>query len=969
MKKTYIDPSGFKSALQKLKSKLDSKFAKEATRVDSLISEDRSSIEFLQRDKADKATTLEGYGITDALPSSTPYAKSNEVGGSASSFVTSINKENRDLPVYFASNEATETSGVSAHSTDLHYNPSTGTLKSKSFEGEFKGVTSSAVEFSSPATIQLKGAITGSASSSHGWEINTEIPADSISGEKISDGSIENSKLKNSKIALGADTVYLGDSVTTLNGFDHITSEVFEGNLSGTASRASADALGNDINTTYVTKYAHAEYENRLATVENKIPTQASPENPLADKSYVIDQINSVSAYYLTATPSGDSFATKSDLDHAIETGAFFFAGQLRVPTKNDYCLVNSDKSHDNLAARYVYQGNGTWAFQYTISQTAFTSAQQKAIDSGITQEYLEEIGSHLASTNNPHGVTAEQLNLAAVATSGDYKDLSNVATLSKKPSTGEGNAVTDISVNDHAITLIKGQTFLTEHPSTDVKDVTHDSKTTTVFSTVDSIERDEFGHLLNVNIKEISLPSTEFAVTYEELVSLKRYNKLTAGSSYKLTDYEFTSCLPNLISGNHRFYITLEALSSNMLSPDVILSSVENDTYFSGYHLDQWKVRYSLENDLLKYPWGSIDGKGIIYYMKDHNNNECCYDFKNAMFYRDASKYSSLNESRHFYTFSQFLPVQNGYDVADASNLYCCDNHISLCNNNIGDNIFIYAGGDSISNNFLENCSNNTFVGETSNNSLRISSNNEFFGPTINNYFEPNFSNNTIRAEFSNNSVLSSVENNIFYRKISFSTLDHSLRFSKIYTSLDRCLIGGTSYLYLECFADDGVTPFDTAEHALLCNIVLDRSVHGNEDASLHVNLPAEVTAPRGVATVTLDSLSHLLCKWVSDKKNEICYYKDNIYSREWLLAPREYLRLDDIATVAVSGDYGDLTNKPSLSVAGSEGTGNAVTGILVNGHEITLSKETVFLKPEDIQKTSEEELSEILHLFDTSQ
>ena len=107
MKKQYLSPAGLKTVLQSLRAKLDNKFRREADRVDEMIAEDRSSIENLQEEKADKATTLEGYGITNALPSSTPYAKSSSVGGPASSFETAIEKSNKDLPVYFASSSAT----------------------------------------------------------------------------------------------------------------------------------------------------------------------------------------------------------------------------------------------------------------------------------------------------------------------------------------------------------------------------------------------------------------------------------------------------------------------------------------------------------------------------------------------------------------------------------------------------------------------------------------------------------------------------------------------------------------------------------------------------------------------------------------------------------------------------------------------------------------------------------------------
>ena len=64
----------------------------------------------------------------------------------------------------------------------------------------------------------------------------------------------------------------------------------------------------------------------------------------------------------------------------------------------------------------------------------------------------------------------AQKSELATVATSGSYNDLTNKPTiptvpdLSKGTTTGNGNAVTDISVSGHTITLTKDATFLTSH-------------------------------------------------------------------------------------------------------------------------------------------------------------------------------------------------------------------------------------------------------------------------------------------------------------------------------------------------------------------------------------------------------------------------------------------------------------------------------------------------------------------------
>lgn len=199
MKKQYIDFAGIKSILRSLRTKLDKKFHAEAKRVDEMIAEDRSTLSDLQSNKADKATTLEDYGITDALSSDTLYAESSTVGGSAVSFETSIEESDKDLPIYFAAPSSTETAGIAAHNSDLSFNPSTGTLKVKKIEG--------------------------------------------------------------------------------------------------TADRALADGDGNIISSVYLTKQEYQDYKERIEDIEGKIPAQASSSNLLADKAYVADQINAVSAY------------------------------------------------------------------------------------------------------------------------------------------------------------------------------------------------------------------------------------------------------------------------------------------------------------------------------------------------------------------------------------------------------------------------------------------------------------------------------------------------------------------------------------------------------------------------------------------------------------------------------------------------------------------------------------------------
>ena len=176
---------------------------------------------------------------------------------------------------------------------------------------------------------------------------------------------------------------------------------------------------------------------NAITAIEELIPSQAGPDNPLADQNFVNSSINAFAAYYITRNADGDPFQTKAQLDG---TSTFYSGGQVRVPTTNDYCLVIADitkadsvtgytgftttaeyvgyyiiynnentlvtvtnKDSVGITAgttpcyysipttRYTYQG-AQWEFQYIVNNTALTASQLAALNSGITAQIVEDI-------------------------------------------------------------------------------------------------------------------------------------------------------------------------------------------------------------------------------------------------------------------------------------------------------------------------------------------------------------------------------------------------------------------------------------------------------------------------------------------------------------------------------------------------------------------------------------------------
>ena len=111
----------------------------------------------------------------------------------------------------------------------------------------------------------------------------------------------------------------------------------------------------------------------RVAVVEEKIPSQASSTNQLADKNFVNSSVS-------TAT--------------AIFKGTYNSVAELeQVPADaNDYAFViSTDSAGNTVYNRYKYS-NGSWLFEYALNNSSFTTAQWAAINSAITSGDVEKL-------------------------------------------------------------------------------------------------------------------------------------------------------------------------------------------------------------------------------------------------------------------------------------------------------------------------------------------------------------------------------------------------------------------------------------------------------------------------------------------------------------------------------------------------------------------------------------------------
>lgn len=155
----------------------------------------------------------------------------------------------------------------------------------------------------------------------------------------------------------------------------------------------------NDYNNTEKAQVA------KVATIEGLIPSEATTTNQLADKDYVDNKVAINSGTYK------GSFSTVADLPSSGNNN-------------NDYAnvLLYSPTTGETIGfARYKWvTAENQWKWEYDNITNSFTPAQNAAIDSGITNAKVTSYDNHISDTNNPHSVTAAQLNLDQVVNTGD---------------------------------------------------------------------------------------------------------------------------------------------------------------------------------------------------------------------------------------------------------------------------------------------------------------------------------------------------------------------------------------------------------------------------------------------------------------------------------------------------------------------------------------------------------------------
>ena len=177
-----------------------------------------------------------------------------------------------------------------------------------------------------------------------------------------------------------------------------------------TTARTNADnTLQGNINTeTSARQSADTAINSSIATINGKIPNQASTTNQLADKAFVNSSVQTATANFR------GNWDTYADIPTSASSYPADYAGST-TPTTNDYLVVQDasdtpvSAGEEALTGTWRFKYSGTWATsgksgwqpEYQVNETPLTAAQLAALNSGITDTLVGQISTNQGDISN----------------------------------------------------------------------------------------------------------------------------------------------------------------------------------------------------------------------------------------------------------------------------------------------------------------------------------------------------------------------------------------------------------------------------------------------------------------------------------------------------------------------------------------------------------------------------------------
>lgn len=190
--------------------------------------------------------------------------------------------------------------------------------------------------------------------------------------------------------------------------------------MDGTASAGSATTWSKS-------DHVHPTDTSREATANKDSSIPSSPVSghypsteavvQFVNSSISTNTANFLGTYDVVTDLGLTTSATNAQIASALNS--YVFPAGTTV-TNNDYVFVSINYStttdiDEYRRFKYSDASNGSWAYEYTLNNSSFTQAQWDAINSAITSTKVGNYDTHIANTNNPHGVTKAQVGLGNV--------------------------------------------------------------------------------------------------------------------------------------------------------------------------------------------------------------------------------------------------------------------------------------------------------------------------------------------------------------------------------------------------------------------------------------------------------------------------------------------------------------------------------------------------------------------------
>ncbi len=333
-------------------------------------------------------------------------------------------------------------------------------------------------------------------------------------------------------IEISADNIGLGNVDNTADA----NKSVLHATTADSSTKATQDGDGNVISETYLKSFTETDPTVPAWAKESTKPSYNFSEigsKPTTLEGYGITDAVSSS---LKGTPNGIATLDENGTVPASQLPSYV-DDVVEYDTKDDFPSadnVESGKIYVDKSTNITYRWGGT---VYTpigdsialgiTSSTAFAGDRGKALEDTISGMDLADeavSGKYISSVSQENGkITVERASLPTSLPSSDVTDvysadgvvpvsgkavasaIENLATISTL-STHTSNNDIHITANERTAWNAKQSTVTLGTNTTDSKTLSHGG----TFNTIDSITRDDNGHVLQLNTKEITLPSND---------------------------------------------------------------------------------------------------------------------------------------------------------------------------------------------------------------------------------------------------------------------------------------------------------------------------------------------------------------------------------------------------------------------------------------------------------------------------